>query len=264
MGKAARLKKKRPKVPRPPRGPRVGRKRLSWWITGASVAVIGLVAAVLVVTRPTSALPPPAATVSAVDRAAPASLVKAADAVHFRPNTEPGVGQIEAQPAWAGTKTSQSSLLPVGSTAPDFTLKTPEGRSVRLSDLRGKAVLLELFATWCPHCDAEAPHLRSLYASLPKSRYAFVSVNADSENAASVFAFHRYFGLRYPALLDPSSHPGSYYHQGAPGAVTTRYRVQVYPTFYVLDPAGRIVWAVDGEQPDALLRQELVRAAARA
>ena len=233
---------------------------MSWWITGASVAVIGVVAAVLVVTRPTSALPPPAATVSATDRDAPPALVKAADAVHFRPNTEPGVGQIEGQPAWAGAKTSQSSLLPVASIAPDFALKTPEGITFRLSDLRGKAVLLEFFASWCPHCDAEAPHLRSLYAALPKSRYGFVSVNADSENAASVFAFHRYFGLRYPALLDPSAHPGSYYHPGAPGAVTKRYRVQVYPTFYVLDGAGRIAWAVDGEQPDALLRQELARA----
>jgi peroxiredoxin len=191
-------------------------------------------------------------------------LVKAADAVHFRPTTEPGVGLIEKQPAWAGDRTSSPSLLPVGSTAPDLTLKTPEGATVRLSDLRGKAVLLEFFATWCPHCDAEAPHLRALYASLAKSRYAFLSVNADSENAASVFAYHRYLGLRYPTLLDPSSEAGSYYHPGGAGPVTMRYRVRVYPTFYVLDPSGRIVWATDAEQPDALLRRELAMAAARA
>jgi peroxiredoxin len=152
-------------------------------------------------------------------------------------------------------------VLNVGTEAPAFALKTPEGRTVGLADLRGKVVLLEFFATWCPHCDAEAPHLRALFGSLPKSRYAFVSVNADSENAASVFAFHRYFGLRYPALLDPSAHPGSYHDQGVAGAVTKRYRVRVYPTFYVIAPNGRIVWAADSEQPDALLRQELARAA---
>jgi hypothetical protein len=44
--------------------------------------------------------------------------------------------------------------------------------------------------------------------------------------------------------------------------VTTRYRVELYPTFYVIDPAGWIVWRSDGEQPDALLRLELARAAA--
>jgi peroxiredoxin len=233
-------------------------------MTGALLVLIGIGVGVLLETRPTSALPPPATRISAADRAAPAALVKAADAVHFRPTTEPGVGLIEKQPAWAGDRTSSPSLLPVGSTAPDLTLKTPEGATVRLSDLRGKAVLLEFFATWCPHCDAEAPHLRALYASLPKSRYAFLSVNADSENATSVFAYHRYFGLRYPTLLDPSSEAGSYYHPGGAGPVTMRYRVRVYPTFYVLDPSGRIVWATDAEQPDALLRRELAMAAARA
>lgn len=237
---------------------------LSWRLTGALLGIIVVVVGVLLATRPTNALPPPARVVAPADRSAPASLVRAANAVHFRPTTEPGVGQIEGQPAWAGTQKPPSYLLPVGSKVPGFTLKTPEGARVSLADLRGKAVLLEFFATWCPHCNAEAPHLRSLYASLPKSRYAFLSVNADGENAASVFAFHRYYGLRYPALLDPSAVPGSYSRQGAAGPVTTRYHLQVYPTFYVVDPTGHIVWAAGGEQPDALLRKELATAAARA
>ena len=49
--------------------------------------------------------------------------------------------------------------------------------------------------------------------------------------------------------------------QGAPGPVTSAYRVQGFPTFYVLDPHGRIVWRSDGEQPNAALRQELTHAA---
>ena len=78
-------------------------------------------------------------------------------------------------------------------------------------------MLLEFFATWCPHCNAEAPHLQRLYASLPKSRYAFASVNADGEDAASVFAYHRYYGLSFPALLDPSGTPGNFHKPGAGG-----------------------------------------------
>ncbi|HXY16610.1 MAG TPA: hypothetical protein VEH79_00365, partial [Gaiellaceae bacterium] len=77
----------------------------------------------------------------------------------------------------------------------------------------------------------------------------------------SIFAFHRYFGLHYPALVDPSSQPGSFHQRGAPGQVTTAYHVDSFPTFYVLDPKGRIRWGSDGEQPDALLHQQLQEAA---
>jgi peroxiredoxin len=259
MGKAARLRAKRP----PPVGkqrPLGERTRPVLLGTSALIAAVVVAVVVLLATRSPGA-PPPAATVSAADRNAPASLVTAAGAVGFHPTTEPGVGQVESQPASAAEAPSNPNLLAVGSTAPAFTLETPEGRQVSLARLRGKAVLLEFFATWCPHCDAEAPHLRRLYASLPRRRYAFVSVNADGENAASVFAFHRYFGLQFPGLLDSSSQPGSFSRPGAPGPVTNSYRVQTYPTFYVIDRAGRIAWRSDGEQPDALLRQELASAA---
>ena len=90
---------------------------------------------------------------------------------------------------------------------------------VSLASLRGKAVLLELFATWCPHCNAEAPHLRTL-ANAPGPKIAFVSINGDGETAPSVFAYHRYFGLPFPALLDPSTQPGSFSSPGGSGQVS--------------------------------------------
>jgi len=149
--------------------------------------------------------------------------------------------------------------LPVGSTAPAFSLRTPAGTSVRLADLRGRPVLLEFFATWCPHCAAEAPHLRRLYA---QTDAPFVAVNADSEDAASVFAFHVWFGLPFPALVDTGTHTVSWPASGPAGPVSSAYRVSSFPTFYVLDRRGRIVWRSAGEQPDAKLRQELRRATA--
>ena len=266
MGKAARLKQQR----RTPTPPRTGRQphrnqmtRLVWAASGGLVVVVAIVVATLLATRSTPKPAPPAAA-SRSDRNAPASLVNAADAVGFHPTTEPGVGEVEGQPVSAATPPSSSNLLAAGSVAPPFALRTPQGRRIGLAGYRGKAVLLEFFATWCPHCNAEAPHLRKLAASLNPKKVAFVSVNADGETAPSVYAFHRYYGLQYPALVDPSSQPGSFKREGAPGQVSTAYRVQSFPTFYVIDPHGRIAFATDGEQPDALLRQQLLKAASSA
>jgi peroxiredoxin len=261
MGKAARLKKERRLAAAQPAAqtPAIPQRTIVL-ATAGLVIVAGVAVGILLATRSSPKAPPPVATPPA-DKNAPAALVAAADKVGFHPNVEPGVGQLEGEPASAARPPSNPNLLAVGSKAPTFTLRTSEGKRVSLAGYRGKAVLLEFFATWCPHCDAEAPHLRDLFASLPRSRYAWVAVNADGEDAASVYAYDRYFGLASPTLLDPSSQPGSFHKQGAAGPVTTRYQVQAYPTMYVLDRTGRITWRSDGEQPDALLLHELRSAA---
>ena len=133
---------------------------------------------------------------------------------------------------------------------------------MRLAAQRGKTVLLEFFATWCPHCAAEAPHLKSIAATLRRGHYAFLSVNADGEDPASVLAYHIYFDLPFPALLDPSSHPGNLHHPGCPGRC--RWPTRSRLSHLLRDrPArqDRVVGA--GEQPDALLLAELRNAAAR-
>jgi thiol-disulfide isomerase/thioredoxin len=200
--------------------------------------------------------------IPSADLSASTSLRAAAEAVHFYPHRVGGAGQIEDQPIEGVTPPADSNLLPPGSKAPGFTLRTPEGVPLRLSSLRGKTVLLELFATWCPHCAAEAPHLKAIYAKLPPKHYAFVAVNADGEDPASVLAYHVYFDLPFPALLDPSSGPGSFSHPGSPGPVSRAYKLSVFPTFYVIDRHGKVAWSAVGEQPDALLMAELRNSAA--
>lgn len=262
MGKASRTKAARRTAPPPPVGKSRPRNDKQLLIAGAAAlaGIVAVVVVVLVVTSGGSKTPPPSAASAAADKNAPKALVEAANKVGFHPNTEAGVGQIEDKPASAAGAPSSTTLIAVGAKAPDFKLKTPQGQTYSLSQLRGKTVLLEFFATWCPHCAAEAPHLHDLYASLPKSKFQFIGVNADGEDAASVYAYERYFGLEYPSLLDPSSQPGSFKQPGAAGPVTTKYQVQAFPTFYVIDPHGVIQWRSDGEQPDALLRQELLDA----
>jgi peroxiredoxin len=230
---------------------------------GLLVAVLMLVVVGLGIVLATD---PPAAplhvvTIPLADRDASPTLLRAAEAVGFEPHSETDAGAIESNPLTATNPPSASSLLAPGTLAPAFALRTPTGARVTLSQFHGKAVLLEFFATWCPHCDTEAPHLAALARGLPTGRYAFVGVDADGETAPSVLAYHIYFELPFPALLDPSRRPGSYAAAGSAGPVTRAYRISSYPSFYVLDGAGRVSWAAAGEQPDLLLRHELERAA---
>jgi thiol-disulfide isomerase/thioredoxin len=191
------------------------------------------------------------------------ALVAAADALGFRQSTAADVGVVENLPPDTPLLAPSTSLLPVGASAPDFSLSTATGEKVRLSHFSGKTVLLEFFATWCPHCQAEAQHLTKFFGSLPPGRFSFLSVNADSEDPASLYAFDRFFHVPWPTLLDPGSPAGSYKQAGGAGPVTRAYGVELYPTFYIIDPKGRVVWRNDREQPDLLLAQKLQDAAGK-
>ena len=229
----------------------------------AGVVIVGVAAALIVSFRPRGegASSEQAAMGRTETDPKLSALDKAADAVGFRQTTAPNVGVVENLPADTTLLPGSPSLLSVGAQAPDFSLLTATGERVRLSDFRGRTVLLEFFATWCPHCQAEAPHLMKLFSALPPERFAFVSVNADSEDAASIYAFHRWFGTAWPTLLDPGARAGSFSHAGGAGPVTRAFGVALYPTFYIVDARGRIAWRGDREKPDSLLLQELTRAA---
>ena len=146
-------------------------QRLVWAATACVALIVVAATAAIVARSQTGVAPPPARTTSAADRNAPAALKRAAAAVGFHTTTEPGVGVLESEPASAARPSTNPDLLKPGTLAPAFTLKTPQGQTVSLSDFRGKPVLLELFATWCPHCQAEAPHLAKLATELqPEGR----------------------------------------------------------------------------------------------
>jgi thiol-disulfide isomerase/thioredoxin len=224
----------------------------------AIVVVVGIGAAFIASALSAAARPPVTAAAPAVAPAGPLdALAAAADALGFRQTTGADIGVVENMPADTTLLPPSKTVLPVGSVAPDFSLSTPTGLTMRLSDFKGKTVLLEFFATWCPHCQAEARHLLTLAPLLPAARFAILSVNADSEDPASLFAFDRFFGIPWPTLLDPGTPKGSYNQGGGAGPVTQAYGVAVYPTFYIIDAKGRIAWRGDREKPDALLLKEM-------
>ncbi len=249
----------------------------------AGIVVIGLAGGAFLAMRPGSppapapvAAPAAARVPAAAAPAAPSApaalaasaptteaLAAAADALGFRQTTASDVGVVENLPADTTLLAPSKSVLPVGAIAPDFTLSTATGEKVHLSDYRGKTVLLEFFATWCPHCQAEAQHLSRLFQSLPRSEFAILSVNADGEDPASLYAFDRFFHIPWPTLLDPGTPAGRYKQSGGAGAVTNAYGVELYPTFYIIDAKGRVAWRNDREQPDMLISQKLHDAAGK-
>jgi peroxiredoxin len=245
-----------PELPlRPGRGAFSRRTRLV--LTLALVAVVAAVV-VLGVVLAAGSSKPHVVTIPKADRNATPALMRAAEDVHFRPPQADGAGRIEDEPASAA-KIFTKGLLRLGARAPDFTLRTPTGTPVSLRALRGKAVLLEFFATWCPHCNAEAPHLRDLYGRLPHSKVEFVSIDSNGDDAPSVFAYHVWYELPFPALLDHGERTVTFPEHGPIGPVARKYGVSFWPTFYVLDSRGRVAWRSGGEQPDALLERELRR-----
>jgi peroxiredoxin len=233
-------------------------KRRVLAITGG-LALIAVVIAVGLAARQGALKAPPMAAPASGRGSVDPALEAAARAVNFHSTMNALVGNIEDKPANQAYPVTPhtAELLPVGSIALDFSLETATGIDVSLRAFRGKAVLLEFSATWCPHCQAEASHLVKLANALATSNVSVLSVNGDGEDAASVYAFERFFSIPYQTLLDPSSRPGSFNRRGDYGTVSQAYKLKIFPTFYVIDARGRIVWRAEGEQPDALLTQEL-------
>lgn len=135
-------------------------------------------------------------------------------------------------------------LLPPGETpAPDFTLTTLQGEPVRLSDFRGKTVLLHFWATWCGVCRQEVGALNSLADSLDDDQ-VLVTIVADGDDRAAVERFVAERGVRYPVLLGNDE-------------LVAAYRVSMFPTNYFVDPSGRIAGSTVGMSTRWMLRTRM-------
>jgi len=132
----------------------------------------------------------------------------------------------------------------IGLPAPDFTLTSLEGKKVRLSDLQGKIVLINFWATWCAPCRLEMPLIEER-AERYSSQLAVLGVNFD-EPQDQVQSFVDELGLRFDVLLDPGAQ------------VQDLYQVRGYPTSLFVDEAGIVrfihIGFLSEEQMDRYLR----------
>jgi thiol-disulfide isomerase/thioredoxin len=108
-------------------------------------------------------------------------------------------------------------------------LPTLSGAPIRLSDLRGKVVLLNFWVTWCGSCRAEMPTLDALYQQYKDRGLEVLAVNLDATTTSKVQAFVGELGVTFRIGLDPSS------------SIARTYRVAGLPTTYLIDRAGNVV-----------------------
>jgi peroxiredoxin len=158
-----------------------------------------------------------------------------------------------------GIITSASGLLANlsnGDKAPDFRLAGLDGKAVKLADLQTdsksgtkRVVLLDFWATWCPPCRAETPHLQKLHEKYAKQGLIVVGISQDSDGAKSVRPYAEKNKLTYTQLLDQK-------HEAA-----RKYGVSSIPTTFVVGRDGKIKSVHLGFAPgmEKRLEEEVVK-----
>jgi len=99
----------------------------------------------------------------------------------------------------------------VGDEAPEFRLRDLQGKTISLSQFKGKVVLLNFWATWCGPCRIEMPAMERLYRSLSRKDFEILAVSTDPQGTAVTRPFQRDMGLTFPILHDPDMRTGLTY-----------------------------------------------------
>ncbi len=148
----------------------------------------------------------------------------------------------------SGASTAGNIPAPqAGFAAPDFTLKTPTGETYTVSELRGQAVLVNLWATWCPPCRAEMPFIEKMYQEYKEQGFIVLAVDMTyQDDPFAVVPFIQEYGLTFPILLEKT------------GDVAATYQLRSLPSSYFINRDGIINEVViGGPMSEALLRTRI-------
>lgn len=128
------------------------------------------------------------------------------------------------------SKTSIGPTAEVNAAAPDFTLKDLTGKNISLSDYRGKVVLLEFWATWCPPCKAALPALLALNKKYEPKGFTVIglSIDTDSDVSEKLRQFSALHTITYPILL-------------ADEETQKKYNIVSIPTSFLIGKDGKVI-----------------------
>ncbi|PID18130.1 thiol-disulfide oxidoreductase [Sporosarcina sp. P35] len=156
--------------------------------------------------------------------------------------------EVERLPEdWQVSSETEKPGLAKGDIAPDFELTTLAGDTVKLSDYRGKSVMLNFWASWCPPCRSEMPHMETYYTDHKESDdMEILAVNmtkTEKNKEKSAKEFVKEYGLSFPILLDKDSE------------VMKTYQIKVYPTTYIINKEGVISDKLTLPLDDKMIKQ---------
>ena len=118
--------------------------------------------------------------------------------------------------------------------APDFTFPGLDGKKVSLSDYKGKVVLVNIWATWCPPCVKEMPSMEKLYRKFKGENFEILAVSIDETGLKAVAPFMEKTRLTFPALIDSK------------GTIKPVYRITGIPESFIIDKQGVLIKKIVG------------------
>lgn len=131
-----------------------------------------------------------------------------------------------------------------GDVAPDFTLQDTAGNQVSLADLRGKVVLVNFWATWCPPCRAEMPSMDRLHDAMAGEDFVMLAINIEENARTVVPEFLKKSPHRFPVLYDDQ------------GVVQKVYGVYKFPESFIIRKDGviddKVIGAIDWAHPETI------------
>ena len=123
-------------------------------------------------------------------------------------------------------------LLQSGTTAPDFSLKTPEGKTVKLSDFKGKYVVIDFWASWCPDCRKDIPEVQRMYRNFHGKGVEFVGVSFDTDKTKWTDAVKKN-NIEYPQVSELVK-----FHDTK---ISKAFGVKWIPSMFLIDKEGKVV-----------------------
>ncbi len=153
-----------------------------------------------------------------------------------------GFSQSTATPTRKPNKSTDFKSYP----APLFTLKTLDGKKVTLEDFKGKVIILDFWATWCPPCIAEIPHFIELQKKYGKEGVQFLGISLDQDPKA-VQDFYKKNKMNYPVMMGDAKIAKLY------GGV------QAIPTTFFIDRNLQVVDKIVGFRPPEVFEEKISR-----